>query len=92
MVIQSLQRQLDLEANRQVPKGKIENIHENGRKYAQIIKVPFQNLMLDKQILRIENKPIEHKLFLPQEVVRREVWTNGFQEGTIINDNLHGDR
>jgi hypothetical protein len=41
MVIQSLQRQLDLEANRQVPKGKIENIHENGRKYAQIIKVPF---------------------------------------------------
>jgi hypothetical protein len=48
--------------------------------------------MLDKQILRIENKPIEHKLFLPQEVVRREVWTNGFQEGTITNDNLHGDR
>ncbi len=70
---------MDLEANCQVPEGQIENIHENGRKYVQIIKIPYQNLMLDRQVLIIENKPIRHKKNLPLKLVRRGVWTSGFQ-------------
>jgi len=27
-----------------------------------------------------KKKPIGHKLYLPQEVVWREVWTKGFQK------------
>jgi hypothetical protein len=36
MVIRSLQWQLDLEANCQVPKGGTKYNHENGREYARI--------------------------------------------------------
>ncbi len=35
--------------------------------------------MLDKQVLRTKEKPKGHMLFLPQEVVRHEVWTHGLQ-------------
>ncbi len=48
MVTQSLQQQLDLEANHQGPKGEIEYNHENGREYARITQTPYQNLMLDR--------------------------------------------
>jgi len=33
--------------------------------------------MMDKQVLRTKEKPIRHKLFLPQEMVQREVWIGG---------------
>jgi hypothetical protein len=36
-------------------------------------------MMLDKQVLRTEERPIGHKSFLPQEVVQHEVWTRGLQ-------------
>jgi hypothetical protein len=36
--------------------------------------------MLDRQILRIEERPIKHKLFLPQELVQREVWIRGLHK------------
>jgi hypothetical protein len=54
MVTQSLQQQLDLEANYQGLEGEIENNHENGREYAEIKKTSYQNLMFDRKILRIE--------------------------------------
>ncbi len=79
MVTQSLQQQLDLEANHQGPKGEIEYNHENGREYARITQTPYQNLMLDRWILRTKERPAKHMLFLPQEVVRSEVWIGGLQ-------------
>ncbi len=40
----------------------------------------YRNLMLDKQVLRTEKRPIGHmSSFLPQEVVRCEVWIGGLQ-------------
>jgi len=36
---------------------------------ARFIKTPYQNLMLDKGVLRIKERPMGHKLFLPQDVV-----------------------
>jgi hypothetical protein len=39
---------LDLKVNHQGFKGKIEDIHENGREYVKIIKTPYWNLMLDR--------------------------------------------
>jgi hypothetical protein len=35
--------------------------------------------MLDKRILRIEEKLARQKLFLPPKVVWREVWIGGFK-------------
>ncbi len=31
--------------------------------------------MLDKKVLRIEEKLVGHKPFLPREVVQHEIWT-----------------
>jgi hypothetical protein len=70
---------LDLEANCHVFKDKKHN-HENGKEYAQIPETPYWNLMVEKQVLKIEETPVGHKLFLPQEVVRCEVWTSGFKK------------
>jgi hypothetical protein len=39
--------------------------------------------MLDKQILKTKEKPIRHKLFLPQEVVGHEIWIKGLKKGHI---------
>jgi len=44
-----------------------------------IIKTPYWNLMLDRQILKSKEKHARHRSFLPQEVVRCEVWTSGLQ-------------
>ncbi len=63
-----------MEANRQ-----IEDNLQNGKEYARIIKTLYQNLMLERQVLRTKERPIEHRLFLPQEVVQCEVWIHGFQ-------------
>jgi hypothetical protein len=79
MVTQSLQQQLDLEVNQQVIESHTEENLENGEEYARLTKTPYQNLMLDRRVLRTEERPMGHKLFLPQEVVRQEVWTGGFQ-------------
>jgi hypothetical protein len=42
-----------------------------------ITKTPYQNLMLDKQVMRTKERHVRHRSFLPQEVVRREVWIGG---------------
>jgi hypothetical protein len=41
-----------LEANYQVIESQIENNLENGKEYARLIKTPYQNLMLDRRILK----------------------------------------
>jgi hypothetical protein len=69
---------LDLEANCQVIERQIKDNLENGEEYARITKTPYQNLMLNKQVLRTKERHVGHWSFLPQEVVRREVWTRGF--------------
>jgi hypothetical protein len=35
--------------------------------------------MLDKQVIKIEERLVEHKLFLPQ-VVQHEVWIRGLHK------------
>jgi hypothetical protein len=35
--------------------------------------------MLDTQVLKIEERHVRHMSFLPQELVRHEVWIGGFQ-------------
>jgi hypothetical protein len=55
---------LDLEANYQGPKGEIKNNHENGKEYVRITQIPYQNMMLDKQVLRTKKIHVGHKLFL----------------------------
>ncbi len=78
MLTQSLQQQLDLKVNHQGLKGKTEDIHENGREYVRIIETPYWNLMLDRWVLIIEERPTWHKLILAQKVIRGEVWISGF--------------
>jgi hypothetical protein len=80
MTTRSLQQQLDLEANHQGIEGQIKNNHENGREYEKFIKTPYWNLMLNRQVLRTKERHVRHKLFLPREVVRCEIWTGGFQK------------
>ncbi len=77
MLTQSLQWQLDLGANHQGPEGETKDNNENGREYVGITKTPYQNLMLDKQVLRTKERPLGHMLFLPQKVVRCGIWING---------------
>ncbi len=79
MVTRSPPQQLDLEANCQVARRQIKDNLENGKKYVELTKTSYLNMMLDKQVLRIEERPARHMSFLPQEVVRHEVWSGGFQ-------------
>jgi hypothetical protein len=65
MVTWNLQRQLDLEANWQVNESQIEDNFENGKGYAGLTKTPSQNLMLDKRVLRIEERLTRHNSLLP---------------------------
>ncbi len=64
---------MDLEANCQGRDKQTKKNHENGKEYVEITKIPYWNLMLDKQVLRIEERLARHRSFLPQEVVRHEV-------------------
>jgi hypothetical protein len=48
--------------------------------------------MLDIWVLGTKERPVGHMLFLPQKVVRHEVWTSDLQRGTITNDDIHGER
>jgi len=41
-----------LEANREGLEGKTKDNHENGREYARITQTPYQNMMLDRRVLR----------------------------------------
>jgi heterodisulfide reductase subunit B len=68
---------LDLEVNCQVTKQKTKNNLENGEEYVGITKTPYWNMMLDRQVLRIEERHVVHMSFLPQEVVRCEIWIGG---------------
>jgi hypothetical protein len=77
MVTQSLQWQLDLEADRQVTKRWTQDNLENGKEYVGLAETPYWNMMLDRQVLRTEVKHVGHRSFLPQEVVRHEVWIGG---------------
>jgi hypothetical protein len=45
----------------------------------RVIETPYWNLMLDRRMLIIEQRHVGHKLFLPQEVVWRDVWTRDLQ-------------
>ncbi len=69
-----------MEVNHQGPKKEIKDNLENGKEYVGIIKSPYQNLMLDRKVLKTKEKFIRHRLFLLQEVVRLEVWTSGLQK------------
>ncbi len=40
--------------------------HENGKEYVGIRKTPYRNMMLDGQVLKTEERPTIHRLFLPQ--------------------------
>jgi len=70
---------LDLEANHQGLEKETKDNHENGKEYAGITQTPYRNLMLDRRILRIEERLARCRSFLPQEVVRCEVWIGRFQ-------------
>jgi hypothetical protein len=62
-----------LEADRQVTERRIEDNLENGEEHVGLTKTPYHNLMLEKQVIRKKERPIRHKLFLPQEVVHCEI-------------------
>jgi hypothetical protein len=50
-------------------------------------------MMLDKQVLKTEERHVVHKLFLPQEVVfGMKYGLVVFRKGTVTNDNFHGER
>jgi hypothetical protein len=49
---------LDLEVNWQVIEKQTEDNHENGKEYARLTKTPYQNLMLDIQVLKTEERPV----------------------------------
>jgi hypothetical protein len=68
-----------LEANYQVIESQIENNLENGEEYARLIKTPYQNLILDRQILKTEERLAKHMSILPQEVIRWDIWIEGLQ-------------
>jgi len=70
---------LDFKANQQVIKSQTKDNFENGKEYVGLRETPFQNLMLDRRVLRIEERLARHRSFLPQEVVRWDIWTKGFQ-------------
>jgi hypothetical protein len=71
---------LNLEANRQIIERQTNNNLEYGKEYVGLIETPYLNLMLDKRIMIIEERPKRHRLFLPQEVVWCEIWIRGFQK------------
>jgi hypothetical protein len=77
MVTWSLQLQLDLEVNQQIIENQTKDNLENRKEYAGFVETPYWNLMLDKRMLKIEQRPAGHMLFLPQEVVWWDVWTRG---------------
>jgi hypothetical protein len=68
---------LDLEGNRQVIENQIKYNFENGKEYARLTKTPYQNPMLNRQVLRTKERLVGHMSFLPLFVVWRDIWTWG---------------
>ncbi len=68
-----------MEANCQITKREIEDNLENEKECVGIAKTTYRNLMLDEQILKTKKRNLGHMLFLPQEVVKHEVWIGGLQ-------------
>jgi len=66
---QSLQQQLNLDANQQVIESLTKNNLENWEEYVKLIETPYWNLMLDRQVLITKGRHVGHMLFLPQKVV-----------------------
>jgi len=58
-----------LEANRQVIEKQTKEKFKNGEEYGGLTKTPFQNLMLNKQVLKTKERLEGDKLFLPQKMV-----------------------
>jgi hypothetical protein len=78
MVTHSSQQQLDLDANWQVIENQTDDF-ENGEEYGRLIETSYRNLMLERQVLKTEERPMGHMSFLPQEVVHQDVWIGGLQ-------------
>jgi hypothetical protein len=66
--------------------------------FARLTKTPYQNLMLDKKVLRIEERLVGHKPFLPREVVQHEIWTKCLyglrflKTSMVIDNDFHEKR
>jgi hypothetical protein len=60
---------LDLEANHQLTKRQTKDNLENGKEYVRLTETPYENTMLDRQVLKKEKIPTRHKSVLSQEVV-----------------------
>jgi hypothetical protein len=69
-----------LEANCQITERQTKENLENGEEYTGLIETPYQNMMLDRQVLKTEEKLARHMSILSQEVVRRKVWTSSLQK------------
>jgi hypothetical protein len=54
-----------LEVNWQVIERQTKDKFKNGEEYARLTKTPSQNLILDKQVLKTEERHTGHKSFLP---------------------------
>jgi len=68
-----------LEGNQQFIKSQIKYKIENGKEYVRLIETPYQNSMLDRQVLRIEERLVGHMSFLSLLVGWWDVWTWGLQ-------------
>jgi hypothetical protein len=58
-----------LEANWQFIESQTKENFENGEEYVRLTKTPYQNLMLNKQVLKTKERLARHRSFLPQEVL-----------------------
>jgi hypothetical protein len=83
---------LDLEANRQVIEHSIEDNLENGKEYVGLIETPYQNLMLDRRVLRIEERLVGHMFSTTKSGTTRCMDWGVFKESTTLNNNFHEER
>jgi len=70
----------NLKASRQLIEKQTKDKFKNGEEYGRLIETTFQNLMLNKWLLRIEERFARNRSFLPQEMVQQDVWTRGLQK------------
>jgi hypothetical protein len=77
-----------LEANRQVIQRQTKDNFDNGKEYVGLTETPFQNLMLDRQVLRTNEKLVGHKCFYHKKWYDGTYGLGVFRKGTIPNDDL----
>jgi hypothetical protein len=53
---------------------------DNGKEHVRLTKTPSKNLMLDRQVLKIEERLMGHRSFLPQKVVWWDIWIGVLQK------------